>query len=255
MTRRRPLVAANWKMNGTLASVRPLLDGILAGMAAGDSGPEVAVCTPYIYIPECQSRLQGTVVVLGAQNVSEHESGAYTGEIAAAMLQDFGCRYVIVGHSERRHLYGESDHQVAEKFAMAVGHGMAPILCVGELLQEREDGDTEAVVAAQLDTVIKEAGIAAFANAVIAYEPVWAIGTGRTASPEQAQEVHAFIRLRLARHDDGIADKIRILYGGSVKADNAADIFSMADIDGGLIGGASLVAGEFLAICQATVDG
>ena len=252
MTRRRPLVAANWKMNGILASIRPLLDGILAGLASGDNGPEVAICTPYIYIPECQVRLQGTDVGLGAQNVSEHEAGAYTGEIAVAMLQDYGCRYVIVGHSERRHLYGESDHQVAEKFAMAVGHGLAPILCVGELLEEREDGDTEEVVATQLDAVIKEAGIAAFANAVIAYEPVWAIGTGRTASPEQAQEVHAFIRLRLARHDDGIADKIRILYGGSVKADNAADIFSMADIDGGLIGGASLVAGEFLAICQAT---
>ncbi|MEJ2761948.1 MAG: triose-phosphate isomerase, partial [Gammaproteobacteria bacterium] len=243
---------ANWKMNGTLASIRPLLKGILAGLGSGEWGTDVAICTPYIYIPELQTQLRDTGVALGAQNVSEHQAGAYTGEIAAAMLRDYDCHYVIVGHSERRHLYGETSLQVAKKFTAAVSHGLAPVLCIGEQLQEREDGDTEEVVAEQLDAVIDTAGIEAFAGAVIAYEPVWAIGTGRNATPEQAQDVHAFIRLRLARHDDGIAAKIRILYGGSVKPDNAAAIFSMADIDGGLIGGASLNADDFLAICHAT---
>ncbi|MEX2525926.1 MAG: triose-phosphate isomerase [Gammaproteobacteria bacterium] len=251
MTTRRPLVAANWKMNGTLAAIRPLLDAILAGLKEGRRA-EVALCVPYIYIPEVCSRLQDLNVELGAQNVSEHESGAYTGEVAAAMLADYGCDYVIIGHSERRHIYGESDERVAAKFARAREHGLAPILCVGELLEERERSATEEVVARQLDTVIERAGIESFAGAVIAYEPVWAIGTGRTAGPDQAQEVHSFIRLRLARHDDGIADRIRVLYGGSVKADNAASLFSMADIDGGLIGGASLIADDFLAICHAT---
>lgn len=252
---RKPLVAANWKMNGTLAGIRPLLDGVIAGLGEGGDAPEVAVCAPYIYIPALQARLRDTGLAWGAQNVSEHEAGAYTGEIAAAMLADFGVRYVIVGHSERRHLFGETGARVAKKFAAAARHGLTPILCVGELLQERDDGQTEDVVAAQLDAVLAETGVEPFARAVLAYEPVWAIGTGRTATPEQAQEVHAFIRLRLARHDDGIADKIRILYGGSVKAGNAAAIFSMADIDGGLIGGASLDAGEFLAICHATNNG
>ena len=250
MTTRRPLFAANWKMNGSLESIRPLLEEIKAGLT-GDPPAEVAICAPYIYMAELQARLKGTAIAPGAQNVSEHDAGAYTGEIAAAMLQDYGCRYVIVGHSERRNLFGESDRKVAEKFARAVAHGLAPILCVGELLEEREGGITEEVVARQLDAVIEVNGIEAFAGAVIAYEPVWAIGTGRTATPAQAQEVHAFIRLRLARHDDGIADNMRILYGGSVKPDNAAELFSMADIDGGLIGGASLAAGDFLAICRA----
>ncbi len=252
MTQRRPLVAANWKMNGSLATVGPLLDGIVAG-AGGIGTVEIALCVPYIYIPEAWKRLQGTAIALGAQNVSEHESGAYTGEIAAAMLSDYDCRYVIVGHSERRHIFGEGDRQVAAKFTRALEHGLTPVLCVGELLEEREAGTTEEVVAGQLDAVVEQAGIESLERAVIAYEPVWAIGTGRTAGPEQAQEVHAFIRLRLARHDDGVADRIRILYGGSVKADNAAALFSMADIDGGLIGGASLKVDEFLAICRATV--
>lgn len=251
MTQRRPLVAANWKMNGSLASIRPLLDDILAGLDA-DTGAEVAVCAPYIYIPEVQSRLQGTAVAWGGQDVSEHVSGAYTGEIAASMLRDYGCRYVIIGHSERRHIFGETDNRVAEKFLRAREHELTPILCVGELLEEREADATEEVVARQLDAVIDKAGIRALDGAVIAYEPVWAIGTGRTAGPEQAQEVHAFLRLSLARHDDGLADRIRILYGGSVKSDNAAALFSMADIDGGLIGGASLKADEFLAISHAT---
>jgi len=251
MTQRRPLVAANWKMNGTLAAIRPLLNGILFGLEPSRKA-EVALCVPYVYIPEVHTRLKGTDVALGAQNVSEQESGAYTGEIAAVMLRDYDCRYVIVGHSERRHIYGETDERVADKFTRARGHGLTPILCVGELLEERDHGATEEVVARQLDTVIDKAGITSFDDAVIAYEPVWAIGTGRTAGPEQAQEVHAFIRLRLARHDDGIADRIRVLYGGSVKTDNAAGLFSMADIDGGLIGGASLAVEDFLAICHAT---
>ena len=250
MTARRSLIAANWKMNGNLASIRPLVQGVLAGVASGCQA-DVALCAPAIYLAEVSQLLKGSNIALGAQNVSNHESGAYTGEIAAAMLQDYACRYVIVGHSERRNLYGDTDQLVAEKFMRVQAAAMTPILCVGELLNEREAGNTEEVVARQLDTVIKQAGIAAFANAVIAYEPVWAIGTGRTATPEQAQEVHAFIRLRLARHADRIADKIRIQYGGSVKAANAQELFSMADVDGGLIGGASLKADEFLGICHA----
>ncbi|MFQ5661573.1 MAG: triose-phosphate isomerase [Gammaproteobacteria bacterium] len=250
MAQRQPLVAANWKMNGTLAGIEPLLRKVLDGLTPALKA-EVAICPPCIYLPEVSGLLEGMDILLGAQNVSEHESGAYTGEISAAMLKDYHCRFVIVGHSERRNLFGEADHLVAEKFNAACTAGLIPILCVGEQLQERESGITEEVVARQLDAVIDKAGIAAFAQAVIAYEPVWAIGTGRTATPEQAQEVHAFIRLRLARHDDGIADGIRLLYGGSVKADNARDLFSMADVDGGLIGGASLVADDFVTICQA----
>jgi len=249
MSGRQALIAANWKMNGTLATIRPLVQGVLAGIAGCHA--EVALCAPAIYLPEVGTMLKGGNVALGAQNVSQHESGAYTGEIAADMLLDFACRYVIVGHSERRQLYGESDQVVAAKFSRVLAAWMTPILCVGELLEERKAGNTEDVVARQLDTVIGHAGIAAFANAVIAYEPVWAIGTGLTATPAQAQEVHAFIRLRLARHDHHIADKIRIQYGGSVKAANAQELFTMADVDGGLIGGASLKADEFLAICHA----
>ena len=250
MTDRQYLVAANWKMNGNLETIRPLVQGVTAGIGA-DCGSEVAICPPAIYIPEVGQMLKGSNVALGAQNVCNHESGAYTGEIAAGMLNDFDCRYVIVGHSERRNIYGETDQLVAEKFVRVQAAGMIPILCVGELLEEREAGNTEEVIARQLDAVIEQSGIAAFADAVIAYEPVWAIGTGRTATPDQAQEVHAFIRLRLARHDDQIADKIRIQYGGSVKAGNAQELFSMADVDGGLIGGASLKVEEFLAICHA----
>ena len=250
MTERRAIVAANWKMNGNLASVRPLVEGISRGLNA-DCKAEVAICPPAIYIPELAKLLEGTNIALGAQNACNHASGAYTGEIAVGMLQDYGCRYVIVGHSERRNVYGESDNLVAEKFGRVQEAGLTPILCVGELLEERQAGSTEEVVARQLDTVIEHSGIKAFDNAVIAYEPVWAIGTGHTATPDQAQEVHAFIRLRLARHDDSIADKIRIQYGGSVKAGNAEELFSMADVDGGLIGGASLVVEDFLAICHA----
>lgn len=250
MTNRQPLVAANWKMNGNRASVQGLLDGFKAGFEA--DGPEMVVCAPAIYIPLLAEQLSGSGIGVGAQNVSQHESGAYTGEIAVSMLQDYACEYVIIGHSERRHIYGETNETVAEKFKFAQASGLKTILCLGERIEEREADATEQVLAEQLDAVINSAGIAAFADAVIAYEPVWAIGTGLTATPEQAQEAHNFIRLQLARHDNDIADNIRILYGGSVKADNAAEIFAMADVDGGLIGGASLKVDDFLAICQAT---
>ena len=249
MTQRQILVAANWKMNGTLSSIRPLLQSIIQGVEGCES--EVAICPPYVYIPELASQLGNSEIRLGAQNVSHLEKGAYTGEISAQMLTDYACYYVIVGHSERRTLYAEHDKRVAEKFIAVQANGMQPILCVGELLEERESNTTEEVIARQLDMVIEMAGIEAFRKAVIAYEPVWAIGTGKTASPEQAQEVHEFIRLRLARHNNEIADIVRVLYGGSVKADNAKQLFEMADIDGGLIGGASLVAEDFIAICQA----
>ncbi len=249
MSERQILVAANWKMNGTLETIRPLIKSVTAGVQGIST--EVAICPPSLYIPELAAQLEGTDIKLGAQNVSQLEAGAYTGEISATMLNDYDCQYVIVGHSERRALYGESDTLVAEKFKAVQAKGMTPILCVGELLEERESNNTEEVIARQLDAVIALAGIEAFKNAVVAYEPVWAIGTGKTATPEQAEEVHEFIRLRLARHENNTADKVRILYGGSVKADNAEQLFKMANIDGGLIGGASLVAEDFLKICKA----
>ena len=250
MTTRQALVAANWKMNGTLKTIRPLVQEVINGLK-DDHKAEVAVCPPSIYLQELKSLLAGSGIGLGAQNASHQKEGAYTGEISVSMLMDYDCRYVIVGHSERRELYHETDDRVAEKFIRVNSAGLTPLLCIGEQLAERESGDTDEVIARQLDAVINMAGIDSFNDAVIAYEPVWAIGTGKTATPEQAQEVHAFIRLQLARHDDGVADKIRILYGGSVKPSNAADLFSMADIDGGLIGGASLVAADFLSICFA----
>ncbi|HEX2198827.1 MAG TPA: triose-phosphate isomerase [Burkholderiales bacterium] len=239
MTRTR-LVAGNWKMHGSRAANSALLDGLL-GQIGTPQGVEAAVCVPFPYLEQVAGRLRGTPIAWGAQNLSEHAQGAYTGEVSAAMLQEFGCRYVIVGHSERRQLYGESDAQVAAKFAAARGAGLTPILCVGETLQERESGRTQEVVARQLDAVLQKAP---FEDAVLAYEPVWAIGTGRTASPEQAQEVHAFLRTR-------VATASRVIYGGSVKAQNAAAIFAMPDVDGGLIGGASLAAAEFAAIVKA----
>jgi len=232
---RARLVAGNWKMHGSRAANRALLDAIVAGV----KGVECAVCVPFPYLAQAAERLQGTQVALGAQNLSEHASGAHTGEVSAAMLADFGCRYVLVGHSERRQIYGETDAQVAAKFAAARAAGITPILCVGETLEERDAGRTEAVVARQLDAVL---GKCVFGDAVLAYEPVWAIGTGRTATPEQAQTVHGFLRKRV-----GAAN--RILYGGSVKPENAAAIFANPDVDGGLIGGASLVAQDFIAIC------
>ncbi|MBA2491069.1 MAG: triose-phosphate isomerase [Gammaproteobacteria bacterium] len=247
---RSPLVAGNWKLNGTLTSIRALVDTIIAG-AGGDALAEMAVCPPFVYLPEVRSRLASTGIALGAQDVSDQASGAFTGEVAAAMLREFDVKYCIVGHSERRHVYGESDALIAQKFAAARRADITPILCVGELLEQREQALTEQVVQRQLDAVLELAGIAAFGRAVIAYEPVWAIGTGKTATPEQAQSVHAGIRAHLAGLDGNIASQVRILYGGSVKADNARELFSQTDIDGALIGGASLNAQEFLKICSA----
>jgi len=247
---RQPLVAGNWKMNGSREGVGELLDGIARG-AAGLDKVEVAVCPPAIFIPEAQARLAGTRVVWGGQDVSVHASGAYTGEISGPMLSDFACTYAIVGHSERRTYHGESDTLVAQKFVAARKAGLVPIFCIGETLEEREQGVTEQVVAGQVDAVLALGGAQLLGEGVIAYEPVWAIGTGRTATPEQAQEVHAFIRSRVAVSDAEGAGSIRILYGGSMKPDNAAELMAQADIDGGLIGGASLKPSDFLAICQA----
>lgn len=247
---RRKLVVGNWKMIGRLAANQALLQGVLAGVRDFHS-TDCAVCVPYPYLAQAQSLLQGSNIAWGAQDMSHHDEGAYTGEVAAGMLVEFGCKYVIIGHSERRGLYHESDDAVAMKFDAAIKAGIKPILCVGETLQERDAGITEEVVARQLDAVLNRAGVKALEKAVVAYEPVWAIGTGKTATPEQAQAVHAFIRQRVANLDSQVAQGLCILYGGSVKAANAPELFSMADIDGGLIGGASLVAEDFVAICRA----
>lgn len=247
---REKLVAGNWKLNGSLEKNKALLSALLAEVGQLRAA-QVAVCAPFPYLQQLRDSLTGSAIAWGAQSVSEYEQGAYTGEVSAAMLREFDCRYVIVGHSERRALFGEDDNTVAKKFAAAQKAGLTPILCVGETLEQRDSDQTEAVVGRQLDAVLTHAGIGAFAASVIAYEPVWAIGTGKTATREQAQAVHAFIRARLATRDAAIADAIKILYGGSVKAANAAELFSMPDIDGGLIGGASLDASEFLAICKA----
>jgi triosephosphate isomerase len=243
------LVAGNWKMNGNLGSSRALLQALLPAVAGLKA--EIAVCPPYPYLALTQQLLQGSQIGWGGQDACRFESGAYTGGVSAAMLADFGCRYAIVGHSERRSVFGDTSEIVALKFAAAAKAGLTPILCVGETLAEREAGNAEKVVAAQLDAVIGHCGVKALGGAVLAYEPVWAIGTGRTATPEQAQAMHDFVRKRIAAHDAGIAGGIRILYGGSVKASNAEELFAMADIDGGLIGGASLQAAEFAAICRA----
>jgi triosephosphate isomerase len=245
---RRKLVVGNWKMHGSLAANAALLQA-LAGKS--EQGAEVAVCVPFPYLYQAQAALKDTAVAWGAQDVSEHAQGAYTGEVSAAMLSDFGCRYVVIGHSERRSLYGESDEHAAAKVKAALAGGLVPILCVGETLAERETGRTEAVVSRQLDVVLRYCGVEALAAAVLAYEPVWAIGTGRTATPGQAQQVHAFLRQRVASADADVAAGLQILYGGSVKAANAGELFAQPDIDGGLVGGASLVAEEFLAIARA----
>ncbi|KPK67367.1 MAG: triosephosphate isomerase [Acidithiobacillales bacterium SM23_46] len=250
MSKRRPFVAGNWKMNGSRAESAALLDGVKAGVSNA-SKAEVAVCPPFILIPLAAEKLAGSAVAWGGQNLNVNKSGAFTGEISGPMLKDYGCSYVIVGHSERRSLYGESDATVAEKYGAAQAHGLIPILCVGETLAEREGNQTEAVVARQLDAVLAKHGVASLKNAIIAYEPVWAIGTGKTATPQQAQDVHRFIRERIAKQDKGVADAVRILYGGSMKGSNAGELIGQPDIDGGLIGGASLVADEFLAICRA----
>ena len=247
---RKKLVAGNWKMHGSLAENAALLAAIKPALA----GIEAVVCVPFPYLAQVQATLAGSSIAWGAQSLSEQPKGAFTGEVSSAMLIDFGCTYVIVGHSERRSLYGESDMAVAKKYMAAQAAGLTPILCVGESLEERESGVTEQVVARQLDAVIDAAGVASLAKAVVAYEPVWAIGTGKTASPEQAQAVHAFIRGKIAALDKAIADSLVIQYGGSVKAANAAELMAQPDIDGGLIGGASLIPDEFVAICKAAAQ-
>ena len=244
------LVAGNWKMNGSNAANDELVAGIVAGMPASDT-VMLLICPPFPYLGTMAKKLAGSRLMLGAQTISEHESGAFTGEVAPSMLADIGCQYALVGHSERRALFGESSAVVASKFAAAQNAGLTPILCVGETLEERQAGRTEDVVDEQLLAVLDDCGVAAFASAVIAYEPVWAIGTGLTASPEQAQEIHRHIREVVKSRDEAIAASIQILYGGSVKGDNAAGLFGMPDIDGGLIGGASLKSDDFLAIANA----
>ncbi len=247
---RTPLVAANWKMNGSRQFNEALLTQIVAG-ARQCADVDLAICPPHVYLDQARVALANTEIGLGAQNLSQYDDGAFTGEVSARMLADIECRYSLVGHSERRTLFGEDDGTVSAKFRQSQMYALQPILCVGETLEERDAGRTEEVIAGQLDAVLGVAGVFTLTAAVVAYEPVWAIGTGHSASPEQAQAVHAFIRERVARQDGTIARRLRIIYGGSVKADNAAELFAMEDIDGGLIGGASLKAEDFLAIARA----
>jgi len=254
---RKPLVAGNWKMNGTSDSSHHLLEAILK-QSHSFTAADVALFPPSVYLQQIQESLKNSTMKWGTQNVSQFFDGAYTGEISAPMLNDFGCHYVLMGHSERRCLYAEIgldtlvlDYIIAEKYAMALQEGIIPIVCIGESPEEHADGKTEEVVARLLDIVIEQKGVKALSQAVLAYEPVWAIGTGKSASPEWAQDVHSFMRQRIAKHDPATAESVQILYGGSVKGDNAAPLFSMPDIDGGLVGGASLDAQDFVAICQA----
>jgi triosephosphate isomerase len=246
---RKSLVAGNWKMNGSSTSIEVLMTGILAG--AAKSAADVLVCPPYVYLQQVADLVAGSSVKLGAQDVSAEAGGAFTGDISAGMLKDMGCDYVIVGHSERRAIHGESSQLVAQKFVAAQAAGLIPVLCVGETLEEREAGKTMVVVSEQFSAVLDLAGVDAMKNAVLAYEPVWAIGTGKTASAEQAQEVHAGLRAVAAAQSADVAGGLQILYGGSVKPSNAGELFAMHDIDGGLIGGASLQADDFLGICAA----
>jgi triosephosphate isomerase (TIM) len=247
---RRKIVAGNWKLHGS----RAFADGLVAEVVAGQSvGVELVVLPPYPYLAALAERFAASPLAFGAQDVSCHDKGAYTGEVSAAMLADVGARYTLVGHSERRQYHAESSELVARKFVAAQAAGLTPILCLGERLEEREAGQTNAVIASQLQPVMELAGVAAFERGIVAYEPVWAIGTGKTATPEQAQDVHAFIRSQVAEQDARIASLLPILYGGSVKPDNAVSLMGQADVDGGLIGGASLAAADFLAIAQAMV--
>jgi triosephosphate isomerase len=245
---RRKLVCGNWKMNGNLVSNAALLAGVKAGLSHAKC--EVAVCVPAVYLAQCQTVLSGSELGWGAQDVSAHASGAYTGEISVSMLQDFGCQYVILGHSERRAYHGETDALVALKTQRVIQAGLTPIVCVGETLAERESGQTQAVVSAQLDAVLTAIDAADLAKLVVAYEPVWAIGTGKTATPEMAQDVHAILRAKIMQKNVELAQAVRILYGGSMKPDNARELLAMPDIDGGLIGGAALSVADFLAIVQ-----
>jgi len=247
---RQPMVAGNWKMNGSSDSVKELMAGIKDGLGSVNKA-EVVVCPPAVYIPRVSGAADGSAIKVGSQNVCDQDAGAFTGEISGAMLKDVGCEYAIIGHSERRALYAESDELVAKRFAAARRNGIKPIFCIGETLEEREAGITNEVCARQIDAVIALEGVEALVDGVIAYEPVWAIGTGKTASPEQAQQVHAFIRGKIAALNADVADGLRLLYGGSMNPGNAAELMAQPDIDGGLIGGASLKAADFLSICQA----
>jgi triosephosphate isomerase len=246
---RRTLIAGNWKMNGSLAVNSALLAELKAGMAGQSC--DVLVCAPAVYLAQCAELLAGSAISWGAQDVSMHAAGAYTGEISVAMLNDFACKYVILGHSERRAYHHESNDLVAQKALRALAAGILPIVCVGETLEQRELGQTEAVVAAQLQAVLEVLDDAALAKVVVAYEPVWAIGTGKTATPQMAQDVHAVLRAQLATRSVEVAQKVQILYGGSMKPENAQELLAMADIDGGLIGGAALKSADFLAIINA----
>lgn len=246
---RRKLVAGNWKMNGSLAANAALVAGIKEGLPA--DACDVAVCVPSPYLAQVQGAVAGSAVALGAQDMSAHASGAFTGEVSAAMLQEFGVQYVILGHSERRAYHGESDAAVAAKTVAALKAGLVPMVCVGETLEQREAGQTNEIVGGQLDVVLAALSVEEAARIVVAYEPVWAIGTGKTATPEMAQEVHAMLRARLGAKSAEAAAKVRVLYGGSMKPDNAEQLLAMADIDGGLIGGAALKAADFLAIIKA----
>ena len=246
---RKTIVAGNWKMNASKESVNTLIEGILSGM--NEASSEVIVCAPFPYLSQVESLIQGSSLMLGAQNLNVNSAGAYTGEVSADMIKDFGAQHVIVGHSERRSLYAETNAIVAEKTKAAIDAGLTPLLCVGESLEDRESGNTEAIVEEQINAVIDLIGIESFDQVIIAYEPVWAIGTGLTATPEQAQAVHLFIRNLLADSSEKIAKRTPILYGGSMNAGNAADLISCSDIDGGLIGGAALKAEDFLQICKA----
>ncbi len=247
---RRKLVAGNWKLNGSVAENERLLKAILSSLDGFD-GADCAVCVPFPYLRQVSELLSGSKISWGSQDVSPHAKGAFTGEVSVQMLKEFGCRYAIVGHSERRTLHGESDELVAAKAEAVLKGGLIPIVCVGETLAEREAGITNSIIERQIAAVIDRCGAAALAGAVVAYEPVWAIGTGKTASPQQAQDAHAAIRARIALADPKVAENIAILYGGSVKAQNATELFGRADIDGGLIGGAALVADDFVGIVRA----
>jgi triosephosphate isomerase len=245
---RSPFVAGNWKLNGSRSSASALASAIASG---SKSGVETVICPVSLHIADVAQALTGSAVKLGAQNASANESGAYTGEVSATMLSEYGCEFVIIGHSERRTLFAETDLGCAERHAAVQQAGLKPIFCVGESLQERESDQTFKVLERQLDALIEVAGPEALDNAVVAYEPVWAIGTGKTATPDQAQAVHAHLRQYVSGHNAEAADRLQILYGGSVNAGNAADLFANADIDGGLIGGAALKSEDFLAICDA----
>ncbi len=247
---RKILIAGNWKMNGSISMVKELISGVVSG-AKNLTSVETAVCPPYLYIPMVTEATKESNVEVGSQNVSTQVSGAFTGEICTDMIKDFSCKYSIIGHSERRTLYNESDDEVAEKFKVVKASGLVPIFCVGETLEEREANETESVVARQLDAVSNLNGNDAYLDCVIAYEPVWAIGTGKTATPEQAQSVHSFIRQHISKLNAENADRVQILYGGSMNPGNAKNLLAQNDIDGGLIGGASLKSDDFMAICRA----